>query len=121
MGETKKLKTDKLFKKFGKRKWLIDCEDRYLEDLLTIFEAEGVVWFDDEKIYPKETAKLLKRNIGYVFEFKKRKHFQFNPHEYYTPSYHYRTFTFHEFYQRYRKAKIKDADNLLNDKIKQSR
>ena len=74
MKKEKKSKIDKLFKKFGKNKWLIDCEDRYLEDLLKIFAREKVVWFDEKLIDPRKNGLDLKQHKGYVFELKKRKH-----------------------------------------------
>ena len=115
MGEKIKLKTDKLLKKFGKKKWVIDCEDRYLEDLLTILQAHGVKWFDEQPITPRKTAQQLKLHKGYVFELKrinKQNYLQYNPQEYYPP-YHYKTFTFNEFYDLYRPAKIDDTEILL--------
>ncbi len=115
MGEKIKLKTDKLLKKFGKKKWTIDCEDRYLEDLLTILQAHGVKWFDEQPITPRKTAQKLKYYENYVFEIKrinKQNYLQYNPQEYYPP-YHYKTFTFNEFYDLYRPAKLDDTDLLL--------
>lgn len=126
MKNSKKLKTDKLFKDFGKKKWLISCEDRYLEDLLTILEAHKIKWFDEKQITPKETAKQLKQYKNYIFEIKrknKQNYLQYNPREYY-PIYHYQTFTFNEFYDLYRDANIQDSEKLIDiifDETKQSR
>ena len=115
MGEKNKLKTDKLLKKFGKKKWLIDCEDRYIEDLLEILQAHGVKWFDEQPIKPRKAARELKYHKNYVFEIRrsnKQNYLQCNPQEYYPP-FHYRTFTFNEFYDLYRPAKIDDTELLL--------
>lgn len=115
MGEKIKLKTDKLLKKFGKKKWLIDCEDRYIEDLLEILKAHGVKWFDEQPIKPRKAAQELKYHKNYVFEIRrsnKQNYLQCNPQEYYPP-FHYRTFTFNEFYDLYRPAKIDDTELLL--------
>lgn len=115
MGEKIKLKTDKLLKKFGKKKWLIDCEDRYIEDLLEILQVHGVKWFDEQPIKPRKAAQELKYHKNYVFEIRrsnKQNYLQCNPQEYYPP-FHYRTFTFNEFYDLYRPAKIDDTELLL--------
>ena len=115
MGEKIKLTTDKLLKKFGKKKWLIDCEDRYIEDLLEILQAHGVKWFDEQPIKPRKAAQELKYHKNYVFENRrsnKQNYLQCNPQEYYPP-FHYRTFTFNEFYDLYCPAKIDDTELLL--------
>ena len=114
MKKEKKSKIDKFFKKFGKNKWLIDCEERYLEDLLKIFAREKVVWFDEKLINPRKNSLDLKQHKGYVFELKKRKHLQYNPREYY-PYFHYHIFTFNEFLDLYRNACLKDSNQKMEE------
>lgn len=107
MKKSKKTKIQQLFKKFNRKKWVIQCKPEFMEDFLDILEEEGIHWFNDDKINAKKnTTQFIFDSNTHRFEFKHNK-LRFNPQEYY-PSYHYRTVYFEEFFDLYYDASLKD-------------
>ena len=107
MEKHKKKKTKQLFDKFSRKKWIIECNPEHIEDFFDLLKEEGIHWFNDVRIRPKENAtEYIFDCKTHRFEFKYNK-LRLNPKEFYPP-YHFRTFTFEEFFDLLLQARIKD-------------
>jgi len=106
-----KTHVEKMIKKFQKKNWVIDCAPELHEELMEVLECEGVSWIDGRPIIPCADSWDTIELEDHYFEIVKKKKLNYQNKACY-PSYHYKVFTFMEFFELMVEALNKDMPDL---------